>query len=392
MSRKTRPIRQNGPRYSREVSLMLTTQRLRWLSTLLLAAAWACGAAPLDDGPYLIAQPDGSWLARTVRGDAAAPEVIDRKVNSGDAFTVGAAGSVPAFQVRVRGPEKVAPDTVKPGRKAPMFVVADTHGEYQILAELLQKQRIVDAAMRWAFGKGHVVVLGDVFDRGPNQIEILWLFYELQAQAAKAGGGLHLIIGNHEAMVMGGDLRYLNAKYQRVADALGARSYAQLVGPNTLLGQWLRTRPAVLKIGNVLCLHGGVSPGLVERNLGLSQVNSLVRDVLNGVALDGERQSQASFVMGRSGPLWYRGYFADAAEQVATSEEVDRMLAAFGVTSILVGHTRVETVTALYGRRVVAVQVYPHRDESSGAAVMQALRIEGQRFLRADISGKSEPL
>lgn len=371
---------------------MLTVRRLRWFPWLLLAAAWACGAAPLQDGPYLISQPDGSWLARSVAGDSTAPEVIDRKVAGGEVFTVAAVGALPAFQVRVRAPEKIAPDTVKLGRTTPVFVIADTHGEYQILGELLQKQKIVDVSMRWSFGKGHVVVLGDVFDRGPNQIEILWLFYELQAQAAKAGGGLHLLIGNHEAMVMGGDLRYLNPKYGRVADALGASSYAQLVGPDTLLGQWLRTRPAVLKIGDFLCLHGGISPELVERKLGLSQVNSLLRDVLNGVPLDGERESQANFVMGRSGPLWYRGYFAHVAEQVATSEEVDRMLAAFGATNILVGHTRVETVTALYGRRVVAVQVYPHRDESSGAAVMEALRIEGQRFLRADISGKSQPL
>ena len=83
---------------------------------------------------------------------------------------------MPAFNVRVREREDIAPDAVRLTRSTPLFVIADTHGEYEILGELLRKHRIVDDELRWSFGKGRVVVLGDVFDRGPNQIEILWLF------------------------------------------------------------------------------------------------------------------------------------------------------------------------------------------------------------------------
>ena len=64
-------------------------------------------------------------------------------------------------------------------------------------------------------------MLGDVFDRGPNHLEILWLLYQLEAEAARAGGGVHLVLGNHEAMVLNGDLRYLNAKYADTARVLG---------------------------------------------------------------------------------------------------------------------------------------------------------------------------
>lgn len=357
----------------------------RAASTFAVLSLWALQvlAAPPDDGPYVIRQPDGSWLARSTTGN-----VHEQRVAPGDSLTIPAVGTMPAFKIRLRADDPVARDDVPLSAKTPILVVADTHGEYEILGELLRKQHIVDTSLRWSFGKGHVVFLGDVFDRGPNQIEILWLIYELQAQAAKAGGGVHLLIGNHEAMVMRGDLRYLNPKYLQTARALGATSYAELVGANSVLGQWLRTRPAVLKIRDLLCLHGGISPQLVAERLTLPQINAAVRE-----ALGGGKSPQIEFVMGRLGPLWYRGYFAEATDgPLATSSEIDAMRQHFGITRIIVGHTRVPTVTSLYGGRVVAVQVYPHRDEHSGEPVMEALMIKGSKIERATIGGALEPL
>jgi hypothetical protein len=365
--------------------------RVQFVAILVLTLSGAAIAAPAVDGPYLIWE-SGHWVARSVAGVDAAPKILEQRLRPRDSFTVASVGSMPSFSVRVREREVIAPDAVKLARSTPLFVIADTHGQYEILGELLRKQRIVDDQLRWSFGKGHVVVLGDVFDRGPNQIEILWLFYELQAQAAEKGGGFHLLLGNHEAMVLGGDLRYLNPRYHRTVQALGVASYSQLVAANTLLGQWLRTRPAVLRIGDSLCLHGGVSPELVQRRLGEQQINATVRDVLNGAALDAQVAQQASFLMGPLGPLWYRGYFADSTDRPATLPEVEQMLAHFNVARILVGHTRVPAVTTLYGRRIVAVQVYPHLDEQSGAPVMEGLRIDGDRLRRARIDGSLQAL
>jgi hypothetical protein len=58
----------------------------------------------------------------------------------------------------------------------------------------------------------------------------------------------------------------------------------------------------------------------------------------------------------------------------------------------LVGHTMVPVVTPLYGGRVIAVQVYPHRDKETHAVVMQALSIERGRMFRALADGSTEPL
>ena len=135
--------------------------------------------------------------------------------------------------------------------------MADTHGEYEILVAMLQKHGVVDQQLGWNFGRGDLVVLGDVFDRGPNHTEILWLLYQLEAEARRAGGGVHLVLGNHETMVLLGDLRYLNPKYVQTTALLGVGSYSELFDATSVLGQWLRTLPTVLKINDLLFLHAG---------------------------------------------------------------------------------------------------------------------------------------
>ena len=72
--------------------------------------------------------------------------------------------------------------------------------------------KVIDTDLTWSFGDGHLVIVGDVFDRGPNVTECLWLIYRLEQEASAAGGAVHFLLGNHELMVMRGDLRYLNER------------------------------------------------------------------------------------------------------------------------------------------------------------------------------------
>src|SRR5688572_29707479 len=153
------------------------------------AAVLLCGLlfttlAGAADGPYVIRDGAG-WQALTVEEAAGAPRKRALPVAEGASITVKAVGKLPAFQVNLRGPAKAAPDEVQVSGKAPLFVVADTHGEYEILAAMLQKHGVVDAQLAWKYGRGHQVVLGDVFDRGANHTEILWLLYQLEDEARR---------------------------------------------------------------------------------------------------------------------------------------------------------------------------------------------------------------
>lgn len=52
--------------------------------------------------------------------------------------------------------------------------------------------------------------MGDIFDRGPHEVELLYLLERLQYEAARAGGAIHLLAGNHEAMGLMCDNRYVD--------------------------------------------------------------------------------------------------------------------------------------------------------------------------------------
>jgi hypothetical protein len=371
---------------SRAVSLPRSAAFAAAILIGALFSAPALDAAPLSDGPYVTQSADGTWTSRSIFGDDTALQVVEREVKVGDDIQIPAVGRVTAFTVNLRRPPRVPdPDEVKLKRTTPLFVMADTHGEYEIAVQLLRAQRVIDDKLGWSFGKGHFVVTGDVFDRGPHQTEIFWLLYKLEAEAKRAGGALHLLLGNHESMAMGGDERYLHPKYPQVREVLGARNYSELWNEHTLLGRWLRTKATVLKIGDYLAVHGGISRETVDRRLTLAQMNAEVRNTLGAMP-------KGNFVRGNEGPQWYRGYFPEATKTTATSEDVDAALAFYGVKSILVGHTIVDTVKPLFGGRVIAVQVYPHIDERTGRPVMEALRVENGKFFRARIDGTREPL
>jgi hypothetical protein len=393
-----------------------------FLLVALLLAVRAV-AAPIADGPYLIQAGDGSWVARWVEGDDSAPQARDQRISkkaslNGRKLTIPAVGNVPAFSVALRNPESAnAPDSVPLDAGQRLFVVADTHGEFAILVELLQKHGVIDRALNWSFGDGHLAVLGDVFDRGAHHTEILWLLYELEAQAKARGGGLHLLLGNHETLVLLGARQSLHPKYLTTAKTLGVPAYASLWNERTLLGRWLRTRPSVQKIGGYLCLHGGISAEIVSRGYTLAGINQGVRDMLTYTppytgpniryglndlrvlagkpsATQADRDAAAFLVMHPLGPLWYRGYFAPSLEPdfpPASDDDVRRVLDHFTARAIFIGHTRVQTVTPLYDGKVIAVQVYPRRDDAGGAS-MEGLLVRDGVAHRARIDGGVEAL
>lgn len=342
------------------------------------------------DGPYLL--PDGrpGWRARSVSVELTP---VDRHVPPLGQITVAAVGDIPAFVVPLRPAggareadiQPLAPDTR-------LLVLADTHGEYDVVVEFLRRQGVIDADLNWTFGNGQMVVTGDMFDRGPHQLEILWLFYKLEAEAQAAGGRLHVLLGNHEAMVMRDDLRYLHARYPEVARILGVERYSQLFTPETLLGDWLRTKLAVLKLGDMLFTHGGISPQVVDAGLSLSDINTgLIRALQTPVARRRELDEVTGLIAGSFGPTWFRGYFADSAtveRPYMPISEVQRSLEFYGVSRILVGHTIMPRVTPLYDGKVIAVQVYPRRDARTGQPILEgALRDQG-RWFRVNAQGE----
>src|SRR5262245_2402616 len=131
------------------------SRRLGCALALILVFAPGVTAAEAD-GPYVMRNAAGGLEAWTVQltPDGARKQVTPVAV--GSTLTIPAVGSWPAFDVALRAPAGVAPDQVTAGANQPLFVVADTHGEYEILAGMLMKQGVVDGALRWKFGRGRL--------------------------------------------------------------------------------------------------------------------------------------------------------------------------------------------------------------------------------------------
>lgn len=361
------------------------------LASWLLIASGTLLAGTGADGPYLDKDGGDHWIARWVTPENDELPVRSEPVTIGQSVTIGPVNKVPAFEVVLREPAAAAPDRVDTSPDVPLLVVADTHGEYEILVELLRRHGVVGDELHWTFGKGHLAFLGDIFDRGAHQTEILWLIYKLEAEAAEAGGAVHLLLGNHEAMVLRGDARYLNPKYLETAKALGVASYSDLFAPASLLGQWLRSKPSIIKFNDLLLVHGGISPALVAGRYAPDTINQTVRSALSGPG-DIE-EGLPKLMLGRTGPLWYRGYFpmSDKPPE-ATIEDIDAALAHFDAEMILVGHTPVPRITPLHQGKVLAVHVYPHLDEDDGSMLAEAALLRNGVWYRVSADGTSTPI
>jgi hypothetical protein len=274
-------------------------------------------------------------------------------------------------------------------------VVSDIHGELEPLIAVLRNAGVVDAERRWSGGRKHLVVLGDVFDRGPDVLGALWFLYRLEAEAQRAGGRLHLVLGNHEIMVMQGDLRYPGERDSLVAARYGV-SFDQLFRPGeSVLARWLTGRPAVLRIGDVLFAHGGVSTDYAEWSVEqhLDTLQAYVREELFSRWADTTFvppmdsvtvQRRIDFFWGDRSVFWYRGY----VQSDSLSDDLGRVLDRFDARLMVVGHTPLPTITQRYGGRLIDVNPSPFASE----ALLLVRTRDGWDRLRIREQGPPEPL
>ena len=357
------PIMLSMMRLSRASQWILKQQRkftpLLWLVTALpftsLAfISLAANASETDtelkiqessitDGPYVFlddAQKDTAyWICHS--------ELKQTPIAKAQLTRPASCGELPQPHLHTQA-VTVEPDTFTHVSK--IVALSDVHGQFDVMINLLKAHLIIDKDNHWAFGDGHMVMTGDMFDRGHQVNEVLWFLYSLDQEAQAAGGRLHLLMGNHEQMVFRGDLRYVNERYQVAADLL-KRSYDALYNKDTEIGQWLRSKHTLVKINNILFMHGGISPEWVERKLNISDANQLFRQHLDDKKADLKQDDLLNFLFFTNGPTWYRGYFKDELKE----SDIDSILSYFKVDHIVVGHTSQEQVLGLYHNKIIAI-------------------------------------
>lgn len=192
-----------------------------------------------------------------------------------------------------------------------VVAISDVHGDYDAMVATLNAAGVVDGDARWSGGDTHLVITGDLLDRGPDSRRVMDLVRSLETAAAADGGAVHLLLGNHEVMNLVGDLRYVaDEEYAAFADderpadrERWFQNYlAQLVGPvdedeerrrwealhppgffahrrafrsDGEYGRWLLSKPLIVIVNDTAFVHGGLSPRVAE--LGLEGVNGRLK-------------------------------------------------------------------------------------------------------------------
>jgi len=328
------------------------------------------------DGPYIFQQKDSlliKWIERGFPHDT----IIART----DA-TLFERDSLPVVNLQSLAFPK-APTSTYTGIER-IVVISDVHGQYELMRELLLASGVIDTLNNWALGQGHLVVIGDNLDRGEQVLPILWLFFKLEQQALAQGGRLHLLIGNHELMVLNGDIRYLNRKYNYTAGALQT-PYPQLFAAGSVLGDWIAQHQVAVSINQQLFLHAGLSPEVLGLELSLDDLNTVFRErILRQPEDTINADPTLKLLYGEDGPLWYRGYFG---EKPLKKGKFGRQLKQYNQQRIIVGHTSQQEILTRYNGRLIVVDCSIKLGQDG-----QVLLLEGNAVYIIDKDGEQLPL
>jgi hypothetical protein len=346
-----------------------------------------------SDGPYIFVDDNNlnaHWLCQGEAFNQTMSLTNEQKNKLGEEPVSMSACDLPA---NVHGLSSIENKVLEFEGDFPVAALSDFHGKYDLMIELLTNNNIIDENKNWAFGKGHFVITGDIFDRGDKVTEILWFLYDLEQQAKKSGGEIHLTLGNHEVMVLNGDLRYLHPKYIETAKKLN-KPFEKLFTPDSVIGNWLRSKPVLVKVNNVLFAHGGFHPDLAKQKRTLVDINRVFKDNLVESELIKPREGWAKYLHKTNGPIWYRGYFASDAskgskwrDNGASSAEIDLLLKHFDVKHLVVGHTSQKQIETRYQGRVIAIDSSIKRGEYG-----EILFIENGKKWRGSLTGEVLPL
>lgn len=349
------------------------------------------------------------WLTNApvpgfIKATAQNKVVFEHETPTGNAHRVvfRVKGSVLSLEYGSRDEQYVTVIDRKPKRRAAaqpgadsIYVLGDTHGEYDSVVRLLRLTGLIDEHLSWAGGRKRLVLLGDVADRGPDVTKLFWLLYRLEREAEQQQGRVHLLLGNHEIMVMLGDLRYVHGKEQHIA-GLHEVGYARMFDPRaSILGRWLSTKPGILRIDRLLFVHGGVSSDYGEytvqahadsvsaqmgRELFYAQADTTARIQVDSLTL----AHFEDFFWGERSVFWYRGY----AQSDTLGNELDGVLRQFKADVQLIGHTAQPKIQQKYNGKLILV----HPSEPGTEILLLTRGVAGYVGERIALTGERETL
>ncbi|NOR14218.1 MAG: hypothetical protein GQ544_00790 [Candidatus Aminicenantes bacterium] len=251
-----------------------------------------------------------------------------------------------------------------------VVAIGDVHGEYDKLVQLLTGLGLTDNALTWTGGEAHLVLCGDLLDRGKKERAVMDLLMRLQQEAKKQGGEVHTLLGNHDVMNLVYDFRYVDKanyadfiKEEKARDRKrGYGGFKQLYSGEKLkesqlkaafdekyplgyfgrrqafelrgqYGKWLIQHPTLIKINDVVYVHAGLREDIAA--VGIDKTNQevqksiksfiryskILEPFIKGPAEFDEFYAAAKAIMQQSSSGQIPGNLADASQGLLRETE-----------------------------------------------------------------------
>ena len=230
-----------------------------------------------------------------------------------------------------------------------IVIIGDIHGDIRRFKDILIDAKIINKNIEWiAEPKNTIVVqMGDQVDSINRDrtleewevlpdIEMIYFTNLLNKIALSKGGRVISLIGNHELMNTIGNYSYVSDKslkdnYKR----------QELFKPGGTLSAILSQRPLVVKIGQLLFCHAGLTLEhlniLSKYNKDVSYINTIWKNFIkNNAILIEDKEIFEDIILDGDGILWTR----DLDEK----GDLIKMLEKLGCVYMFVGHSVVEQV------------------------------------------------
>ncbi|CAI5469679.1 unnamed protein product [Closterium sp. Yama58-4] len=294
-----------------------------------------------------------------------------------------------------------------------VVAIGDIHGDIAKARQALRTAGLIDGQDRWT-GKSTVLVqVGDLLDRGGQELAVVYLFEKLRREARQAGGAVHVLLGNHETGNFEGWFRYATregrkdfqrwAAWERLGVGLRAACEGGRVSPDPLASVSERVRPelrarmaalspgspllqrffagnpSVLRLGSTVFVHGGLLPEHVQ--YGLERINREGQEWILSPARrpDGLPERGPHFFHTKNAVVWVREY-SHTDPSICDCRLLERTLEMLpGSMRMVMGHTIQQPGGINATCKGKAIRVDVGMSEGCGGAEAEVLEIRKDR-------------
>jgi len=219
-----------------------------------------------------------------------------------------------------------------------IYAVGDVHGAFDELASTLETLKVAYRSsptafrFKWAGQDSVLVFVGDLNDRGLHTKQVYDAVMDLQIQATKAGGQVVVLMGNHEVMLLNGQVEewaktltsHKKQHYQNTLDSFtrDGLDFHEAISEKGLYGRWIRNRPLFAVINGFMFVHAGLPNTPVTKS-------TLAADYKDDIE---KGDFKKGIFMNHDSVLWNRDWWKDDVL-------VNRNLKVLGVMGVVFGHT-----------------------------------------------------